>query len=125
MVALFRIFVGIDAIINQGFERNSFTGMKGLKLLLVIVLACGLVLGAAGKAIAQQCRTVGEQEICLVSVKRSAKYYWQYRAVLKIDGKRQPTEKFDCHPRNAKVQVLNPSLHDQKRAFVCNIIPQR
>ena len=125
MVLLFRIFVGIDAIIKQSFERTSFTGMKGLKLLLVILLACGLVLGTSGKAIAQQCRMFSQQEICLVSVKRSAKYYWQYRAVLKVDGKRQPTEKFDCHPRNAKVQRINPSLQEQKRAFVCNIVPQR
>ena len=99
--------------------------MKGLKLLLVILLACGLVLGTAGKVIAEQCRTVGSQEICLVSVKRSAKYYWQYRAVLKVDGKRQPTEKFDCHPRNSRLQSEYPSLQDQKRAFVCNIIPKR
>lgn len=99
--------------------------MKGLKLLLVAVLACGLVFSTAGKAIAQQCRTVGTQQICLISVKRSAKYYWQYRAVLKINGKRQPTEKFDCHPRNTKTQHEQLSLQDQKRAFVCNIIPRR
>ena len=99
--------------------------MKGLKLLLVILLACGLVFGTAGKAIAQQCRVIGGQEICLVSVKRSAKYYWQYRAVLKIDGKQQPREKFDCHPRNTKMQSDRQSLQDKKHAFVCNIIPKR
>lgn len=100
-------------------------GMKGLKLLFAILLVCSLVLGTAQKAIAQQCRTVENQEICLVSVKRSAKYYWQYRAVLKVDGKRQPAEKFDCHPRNVRIQSAHPSFQDQKRAFVCNIVPQR
>ncbi|AFY37498.1 hypothetical protein Lepto7376_1131 [[Leptolyngbya] sp. PCC 7376] len=97
----------------------------GFKFVWGIVIAFGLMFCSAAPAIAVQCQTIGDQEICLVSVKRSAKYYWQYRAVLKINGKQHPSERFDCHPRNTKTQGDRQSLKDQKHAFVCNIIPKR
>ncbi|MEB3224222.1 MAG: hypothetical protein VKJ86_00280 [Synechococcus sp.] len=65
----------------------------------------------------ETCRTDGEHQICLVSLKRSAKYYWEYRAVLRIDGKKLPMQKFDC--------LHDLDLANYQRKFVCSIVPRR
>lgn len=70
---------------------------SAIALTIALTAACGMMLVAAGRpAIAETCRTVGEHRICLVSVKRSAKNYWEYRAVVEIDGDRRPLEVYDC-----------------------------
>lgn len=54
---------------------------------ICFVILIGLCWWAA-PAYGELCRVYGEQQICLVSLKRSAKYYWEYRAVLRINGKK-------------------------------------
>lgn len=68
-------------------------------------------------AAAEICRVYGSQTICLVSVKRSAKYYWEYRAVLRIDGKKFPIKTFDCRH--------DLDLANNQRKFVCSLMPKR
>ncbi|MGP1386099.1 MAG: hypothetical protein ACTS2F_21250 [Thainema sp.] len=62
-----------------------------------------LTLGVTAIAPAAQalnyCRTVGEHEVCLLDVKRSAKNYWEYRAVVSVDGKQRPLEIYNCRQR--------------------------
>jgi hypothetical protein len=72
-------------------------------------------------AIALICRTDGEQKICLVSIKRSAKYFWEYRAVLEINGKKQTPEKFDCRIEFNKTDGDRPTEKEIRRAFVCRL----
>ncbi|WP_158505967.1 hypothetical protein [Picosynechococcus sp. NKBG15041c] len=62
----------------------------------------------------ETCRTYENQEICLISLKRSAKYYWEYRAVLRIDGKKLPMKKFDC--------LHDLALANNQRKFVCSLV---
>lgn len=62
------------------------------------------------------CRTYGTEEICLVSIKRSAKYHWEYRAVLQINGQKQAQKLFDCRH--------NLEGANSQRKFVCSLIPQ-
>ncbi|OKH11019.1 hypothetical protein [[Limnothrix rosea] IAM M-220] len=95
------------------------------KFVITLALVCCFFLNFAGVAIAAQCRTVDHQEICLVSIKRSAKYHWQYRAELKIDGQRQPSEKFDCREPVGNRPGDRQERQKQKRDFVCNLIPKR
>lgn len=71
--------------------------------LLQIALSVGLFWAGFGaiapSAKADSCRTYYDRELCIVSIKRSAKYYWEYRAEVKIDGKRRPLQKYDCRRR--------------------------
>jgi hypothetical protein len=63
------------------------------------------------------CRNYGAEEICLISIKRSAKYHWEYRAVLQINDKKQAQKLFDCR--------YNLEGANNQRKFVCSLIPKR
>ena len=45
------------------------------------------------------CRQVDNQRICILDIKRSAKNYWQYQAMVSIDGVEQPAASYDCRDR--------------------------
>ncbi|WP_334771600.1 hypothetical protein [Nostoc sp.] len=42
-------------------------------------------------------------QICILSINRSAKNYWEYRATVSVDGVKRPTEVYNCRER-VKVQ---------------------
>ncbi|WP_041619336.1 hypothetical protein [Stanieria cyanosphaera] len=42
------------------------------------------------------CRNLNNHNICILQIKRSAKYYWEYRATISIDGKKKPREIYNC-----------------------------
>lgn len=46
------------------------------------------------------CRNYGGQQICIVDIKRSAKKYWEYRAIVSIDGVKKPLEIYNCRSRS-------------------------
>ncbi len=50
------------------------------------------------------CRKVGDHQVCLLDVKRSAKNYWEYRAVVSIDGKPRPLEIYNCRQRTRTLE---------------------
>lgn len=50
-------------------------------------------------AAASFCRQLDGHLICIVSIKRSAKYHWEYRAAVKIDGVVWPIELYNCRRR--------------------------
>ncbi|NJL20288.1 MAG: hypothetical protein HC895_04770 [Leptolyngbyaceae cyanobacterium SM1_3_5] len=52
------------------------------------------------------CRSVNGQEICILSIQRSAKNHWEYRATVSIDGQTRSwrpgtvsIEKYNCRDR--------------------------
>ncbi|WP_353931361.1 hypothetical protein WJM97_01805 [Okeanomitos corallinicola TIOX110] len=47
-------------------------------------------------ASAMVCRKYQDQEICILSIKRSAKKYWEYRASVSINGVKTPVEIYNC-----------------------------
>ncbi|WP_392533531.1 hypothetical protein [Nostoc sp. C117] len=42
-------------------------------------------------------------QICILSINRSAKNYWEYRAAVSVDGIKTPIEVYNCRER-VKVQ---------------------
>lgn len=95
---------------------------------LVLGLIVGLMVWAvAFPAEAAFCRTVEDQRICIVDIKRSAKYYWEYRVALSVDGVAQPIERYDCRervreqPDGTIVRFDADPLGD----FVCGIVQRR
>lgn len=48
---------------------------------------------------AATCRTIDDREICILSIKRSAKNYWEYRAKVQVDGEVKPIQVYDCRKK--------------------------
>ncbi|AFY66555.1 hypothetical protein [Geitlerinema sp. PCC 7407] len=72
--------------------------IKGVVILLGVLwgwLAIALPLQAAPIL----CRTLEGHQICVLSLKRSAKYFWEYRAKVRVDGKERPIEIYNCRDR--------------------------
>lgn len=68
-------------------------------LLLLLLLFYAL---AVPQAEAAMCRDLDGHEICILKIKRSAKYHWQYRAVVSVDGQETPIEIYNCRDRTIK-----------------------
>ncbi len=67
-----------------------------------------LILSVAHPAFASVCRNYDgydglRHQICILSIKRSAKNYWEYRATVSVDKVKRPTEVYNCRER-VKVQ---------------------
>ena len=83
-------------------------------LLGVLVLVSGVPVAQA----APLCRTVENHQVCILKITRSAKYYWEYRAIVKIDDQQRPMGRYNCrtqdyvgrngnhHPRDIGTQVI-------------------
>ncbi|HEY9665419.1 MAG TPA: hypothetical protein V6C91_01380 [Coleofasciculaceae cyanobacterium] len=66
--------------------------MKFTALLLLLMLSFAIALPAE----ASVCRNSSDHSICILSIKRSAKNYWEYRATVSIDGVERPIEIYNC-----------------------------
>jgi hypothetical protein len=90
--------------------------MKRLFLLLVLFLTI------AFPAFADRCRTVQDQEVCIVSIRRSAKNYWEYRAIVSVDGEVKPLQIYDCRSKTTVQdnKVLEIFEQDGTAEAVCS-----
>jgi hypothetical protein len=50
-------------------------------------------------ALASICRAEGSHTLCLASVKRSAKYPWEYRVMVTVNGIPQAPQRYNCRDR--------------------------
>lgn len=81
--------------------------MLGRRRLLGWMLASGfgLCLGALAPALQSSlaapvfCRVVDGHSVCVLSLQRSAKNFWEYRAAVSVDGVVRPVEVYDCRDR--------------------------
>ncbi len=68
-----------------------------MKLIALVVLSLSMTFSFAFPANAAiTCRDYNGHEICILKINRSAKRYWNYRTTISIDGKKQPTEIYNC-----------------------------
>lgn len=54
---------------------------------------------ACSTEIAPRSVSLRDRQICIVEIKRSAKNFWEYQAVVSIDGEIRPQEKYNCRDR--------------------------
>ena len=64
-----------------------------------IVLVVGLTIAPSPSLAADICRTIDQRTVCIVTIKRSAKNFWEYNAAVSINGKRGPKEPYDCRSK--------------------------
>ena len=63
--------------------------------LLGLALLFSLWLTPVAQA-APLCRKVANHQVCVLKITRSAKYYWEYRAVVQVDDQRRPMARYNC-----------------------------
>jgi hypothetical protein len=68
-------------------------------LCIVVLLTVGWLFIAPSPTQAESCRSFSGHQVCAVSMRRSAKHYWEYRTVISIDGVNQPMEVYNCRDR--------------------------
>lgn len=69
------------------------------------------------------CRTIQDHDICILSLKRSAKNFWEYNAAVSIDGKRGPKENYNCRSRYKTLRDGSIEYFDKDSigSLVCKI----
>jgi len=74
------------------------------------------------------CGVRNEQQVCILKLKRSAKNYWEYRAKVSIDGKKQTDkEVYNCRDltltRKGKYPI--PFKSNSPGELVCKIFQKQ
>ncbi|WP_445214883.1 hypothetical protein [Brasilonema sp. UFV-L1] len=89
---------------------------------IAFVLLLILFLSVAFPSLALVCRNRDAHQICILSIQRSAKNYWEYRAAVSVDGVKRPIEVYNCRSR-VKVQrdgTALPFEHNDPGELICS-----
>ncbi|MBD2451754.1 hypothetical protein H6G76_32470 [Nostoc sp. FACHB-152] len=70
--------------------------MKYFVLVLLLILSNFFPSPAYASSI---CRNYDGHQVCILSINRSAKNYWEYRAIISVDGVKRPLEVYDCRQK--------------------------
>lgn len=94
--------------------------VKFIALVLFLTLSFAVPL----PAFASSCRNYNDRSICILSIKRSAKNYWEYRAAVSVDGVERPIEIYNCRDRVRvrKDGTVVPFQPNGAGEFICNLI---
>ncbi|MBD0337132.1 MAG: hypothetical protein ICV62_16715, partial [Cyanobacteria bacterium Co-bin13] len=94
---------------------------QGIAVLLV--LTCQF-LAVSGIEAASPCRQVKGHQVCILTIQRSAKYFWEYRAAVSVDGEKRPLEKYDCRQqvRLRKDGKSIPFAQDEAGELICGLV---
>lgn len=95
-----------------------------LWLLFGIILSWVTGLAGAEAAQAALCKTLGDHQICILSITRSAKNYWEYRAAVSVDGVKRPVEVYDCRARTRQSRQGGrvPFEPDGPGELICHLL---
>ena len=67
--------------------------LSAICCLLLFIICLGAIAPPVEAAL---CRNLDGQEVCIIKIKRSAKYYWEYRTLVSIDVKKKPLFIYNC-----------------------------
>ncbi len=73
---------------------------------------------------ASSCYHYYDNEICILSIKRSAKYHWQYRVSVNVNNITYPLEVYNCR-RKIKTQQNGQQIHFKVNGageFICKMV---
>lgn len=104
-------------------RRRKDVDINLMKILIFLVFLSSTWIFSL-PASAAICRQYQDHQICILTIKRSAKYYWEYRAAVRIDGETRPVEKYNCRH---KVRVKSDNLvvpfeTDGAGELICNLV---
>lgn len=95
------------------------------RALIAVLLGLGLwgvmVVWSPESSASLLCRDLEGQRVCIETIKRSAKYVWEYRVVISIDGQNRPLKRYDCRQsRSAERAPAVPYFEDALQQFICD-----
>ncbi|MFH7026068.1 MAG: hypothetical protein ACHBN1_11850 [Heteroscytonema crispum UTEX LB 1556] len=96
---------------------------KYLALLVIFTLCFSVALPAE----AFVCRNYSDRQICIFDIKRSAKNYWEYRAIISVDGVKRPIEIYNCRDR-VKIEsdgTISPFANNDPGELICSFFKKR
>ncbi len=95
--------------------------MKFIFLLLFITL---IHLFLISPVTASTCRNYDPDLICILNIKRSAKYYWRYGVEISKNGIKQPMTVYDCrqHIKIEKNGSIIPFSQNGIENFICKTL---
>jgi len=99
-------------------RKSSVAKWVGLLLSVMLVLVTIQPAEAT-----ELCRHLDDRTVCIVSISRSAKNYWEYRATVRVDGVEQPGEVYNCRDR-IRVQsdgTIVPFANNDASKLVCRL----
>ncbi|MEM9272309.1 MAG: hypothetical protein AAGA80_05010 [Cyanobacteria bacterium P01_F01_bin.143] len=92
-------------------------------LLLSLLIVSSFFISPSTEA--DTCKLWSGHQVCIVRIKRSAKYYWEYRTILSVDGQKQPEIVYDCrhfsYLRPDKTQISFEEDSEDLGNFVCGL----
>jgi hypothetical protein len=95
------------------------------RALIAVLLGLGLwglmVVWSPESSASVLCGNLEGQQVCIETIKRSAKYNWEYRVVVSVDGKSRPVKRYDCRPSTGSDRELaTPYFEAALRQFICD-----
>ncbi|MBD2200362.1 MULTISPECIES: hypothetical protein [Calothrix] len=75
------------------------SAIRCLTFLLVLMLSLTVALPAT----AAVCQNYHGHRVCILSIERSAKNYWEYKASVSVDDVKEPTKVYNCR---SQVKIL-------------------
>jgi len=66
------------------------------------------------------------QRVCVVDIKRSAKNYWEYRAIIKVGDETRPSEIYNCRDRIRWIDndIWIPFKSQGVEDWICRVLRQ-
>ena len=112
----------------KSFLIDKFLTVWWAVVIVLLALPFGVWLANYSAAANQQtvaCYASGGHNICLESLRRSAQRYWEYRAVISVDGVTQPLELYNCRDRTRTLPSDGstiPFLTGKTGDWVCQVL---
>ncbi|MGK7890960.1 MAG: hypothetical protein AB4042_16640 [Leptolyngbyaceae cyanobacterium] len=98
------VWLNLGSIFKQ--KRSAFATVLvivmttvGTAIIGIAIIGIAIAIHPLAAQAAPICRQVGDHQVCILDIKRSAKNYWEYRAVVKIDDEPQPKAVYNCRDR--------------------------
>lgn len=105
---------------------DKFLSVWWAVVILMLALPFAVWLLNVVNASAEQdiCRLFNGHQVCVNSIRRSAKSYWEYRTIVSVDGVKQPLELYNCRDRNrilASDGSIVPFLTGKTGDWICQL----
>jgi hypothetical protein len=85
---------------GDGLRQMRGYGLGYRICFVLMALLVSAMVSTPRPALAAVCRATQAHRVCIVSIKRSAKNYWEYRAAVQIDDVTRPLEIYNCRDRH-------------------------
>lgn len=101
--------------------------MKNLAFILTFIIFFAVYFSFLLPSQALTCRNYNGHDVCIMTIKRSAKKHWEYRASVSVDGVKRPVEIYNCRSRFKLTQdkKVLPFEKDEAGKLICSFLENK